>query len=211
MWSECKSQKSRSESIQCYEARTSSIVGCRLCELRDGGDKGEGTSPWLDSEPTPDSGGKEERHRLGTCTPYDAEVSVECALEGSAYVVVGVTWDSASGAFIAGSTGGPPCVGVGFIGRDTTVAFPFSSSFSASFSTDPCDAVPRLRKAENGRRTHKCCSPRFHNVLRNMTTTAIEKSTKTTIPITTRGIGGKATGTMNAINNPAVTKRVVAR
>lgn len=174
---------------------------------------GEGTSAWDDSEPARDGGGsrKDERHRLGTCTPYDAEVSVECALEGSAYVVVGVTSESASGAFIAGSTVGPPCVGVGFKGRDVVLVLPFSSSLSASFSTDPCDAVPRLRNAENGRRTHRRCNPRFHNVLKSMTTIAIEKSTKTTIPITTRGIGGKAIGTMNAINNPAVTKRVMAR
>lgn len=98
----------------------------------------EWTSPCDDSEPARDGGGsrKDERHRLGTCTPYDAEVSVECALEGSAYVVVGVTSESASGAFIAGSTV-RPCVGVGFKGRDVTLVFPFSSSASLRVSTDP--------------------------------------------------------------------------
>lgn len=63
-----------------------------VCEfVRDGGSRGE------------------ERQRLATCTPYDIVEFDEWALEGSlASVAVGVTWDSASGAFIAGSTGGPP-------------------------------------------------------------------------------------------------------
>ena len=66
--------------------------------------------PGLACEPVRDGGSRgEERHRLATGTPYDIVEFDECALEGSlASVVVGVTWDSASGAFIAGSTAGPP-------------------------------------------------------------------------------------------------------
>lgn len=60
-------------------------------------------------EPVRDGGSREEeRHRLATGTPYDIVEFDECALEGSLASVVGVTWDSTSGAFIAGSTGGPP-------------------------------------------------------------------------------------------------------
>ena len=66
--------------------------------------------PGLVCEPVRDGGSRgEERHRLGTCTPYDIVEFDEFALEGtSASAVVGVTWDNASGAFIAGSTEGPP-------------------------------------------------------------------------------------------------------
>jgi len=79
-------------------------------ERRDRGDEGDGVPPGLAREPVRDGGFRgEEGHRLATCTPYDIVEFDDCALEGSAVsVVVGVTWDSASGAFIAGSTGGPP-------------------------------------------------------------------------------------------------------
>lgn len=100
------------------------------------------------SEPVRDGGRrKEDRHLLGSCTPYDVVVSVECALEGSA--VVGVTWDRTSSAFIAGSTRGPPWVGVGLDGRDVTVDSPFSTSFSVVLSRDPSDVEPRLGRVVN--------------------------------------------------------------
>ena len=86
---------------------SSSIVGWRLCERRDGV-SGESPCPAFDGMPILVESGvgvyfdgesfkeyefDDERvciSRVGICVPYDISVSVDCALGGSAYVVVGV-------------------------------------------------------------------------------------------------------------------------